>query len=117
MNGIQQTLALSTSAAAPYVSRQPWNEAMNAGGTATFSSVGSGNPAPKVDWQVSTDGGGTWSRVANGANPDGSAVSGARTEKLTISNVQTDENDNEYRAVFSNSVASTTSAAVTLNVG
>jgi hypothetical protein len=116
VNGIQQSLAVSTSTAAPDVSRQPWNEAMNVGGTATFSSVGSGNPAPQVEWQVSTDGGGTWSRLANGAKPDGSVVSGARTEELTVSSVQSDENGNEYRAVFSNSVGSSSSVAVTLDV-
>ena len=116
LDGIQQTLALSTSTAAPYVKRQPWNQAVNEGGTATFTSVASGNPAPQVEWQVSKDGGNTWSRLADGAQPDGSVVSHARTEELTISNVQPDENGYEYEALFSNSVASSSSVAVTLDV-
>ncbi|MGO9343731.1 MAG: hypothetical protein ACLP6E_14620 [Acidimicrobiales bacterium] len=44
-------------------------------------------------------------------------MSGARTEEITISNVQSDENGYEYESVFSNSVASSTSIAVTLGVG
>jgi len=117
LNGIQQTLALSTSTAAPYVKRQPWNQAVNEGGTAAFTSIASGIPAPKVEWQVSNDDGNTWSRVANGTQPDGSVVSGARTDELSISNVEPDENGYEYEAVFSNSVASSDSTAVTLDVG
>ncbi len=111
------TARIRSATADPYVSRQPWNQAVNEGGAATFTAFAHGNPAPQVVWQVSKDGGNTWSRLVGGAQPDGSVVSGARTEELTISNVQSDENGYEYESVFSNSVASSTSIAVTLGVG
>jgi len=113
----QHTLAESTSTAGPFVKRQPWNESVNAGGSATFTSIASGEPEPAVQWQVSQDEGMTWTHLADGVKADGSVVSGAEATQLTISNVQSDENGYEYEAVFSNSVASATSNVGTLNVG
>jgi hypothetical protein len=113
----QHTLAESTSTSGPFVKRQPWNESVNPGGSATFISIASGDPQPSVQWQVSSDGGQTWTSLADGVQTDGSVVSGAETTQLTISNAQSDVNGFEYEAVFSNSVASATSDVGNLNVG
>jgi hypothetical protein len=90
---------------------------VNPGGSATFISIASGDPQPSVQWQVSSDGGQTWTSLADGVQTDGSVVSGAETTQLTISNAQSDVNGFEYEAVFSNSVASATSDVGNLNVG
>ncbi len=82
----------------------------------TFSAVGTDYPVPTVKWQVSADGGSTWTPLSDGTQPDGSDVSGAQTDALGISNVQSDETGDEYEVVFSNSAGSATSAAASLSV-
>ena len=115
-DGTEETLALSTSGSSPFVKQEPWNEYVNAGGTASFAALGTGYPVPTVQWEVSTDDGGTWTPLADGTQADGSVVSGAGTDALSISNVQSDETGNEYEALFSNSVGSAASGAATLSV-
>ncbi len=83
----------------------PVSQAVAIGQTATFSATGSGTPAPTVQWQVTTDGGSTWSNI-----------SGATTTALSVTATQA-QNAALYRAVFSNSAgrAVTASAALTVN--
>ena len=57
-----------------------------------------------MQWQVSTDGGNTFSNVA-----------GATSNTLTI-DATANENGNRYRAVFTNSAGSATTASATLTV-
>ena len=45
---------------APTVSKSPSNTTVTAGQTPTFTASASGNPTPTVQWQVSTDGGSTF---------------------------------------------------------
>jgi hypothetical protein len=94
----------------PAVTTQPTNQVANAGDTATFTAAASGSPAPAVQWQVSTDGGATFSDI-----------SGATSTTLTLSDVDSSLNNNEYRAVFtvsvnSQSVGTATTNAATLNI-
>ena len=90
---------------APTVTTSPSSLTVNAGQPATFTASASGNPAPTVQWQVSTNGGSTFSNI-----------SGATSTTLTLSNTTTAQNGDEYQAVFSNSVGTATTSAATLTV-
>ncbi len=102
---------VTTSAAAltvdapPTVTSNPANQTVIAGQTATFTAAANGNPTPTVQWQVSTDGGNTFSNI-----------SGATLLTLTLNNVQSSQNGNEYQAVFTNTFGSATTSATTLTV-
>ena len=93
----------------PEVTRQPTNKTVTAGEPASFTAAASGGPTPSVQWQVSTNGGSSWTKDTT----DG----GNATTTLTIGATTASQNNNEYRAVFSNVVASgVASAAATLMV-
>jgi hypothetical protein len=90
---------------APSITGNPANRTVAAGQSAAFTASASGSPTPTVQWQVSTDGGKTFSNI-----------SGATSTTLTFTNVTAAMNGNEYQAVFSNSAGSATSTAATLTV-
>lgn len=71
----------------------------------SFTSSANGTPPPAVQWQVSSDGGKTFTNI-----------SGATSTTLTLSGVTAAMNGNEYQAVFTNSTGSATSNAATLTV-
>jgi hypothetical protein len=98
------TSATLTVDVAPLITQQPSNQTVNAGSAATFTAAASGNPAPTVLWQVSADGGVTFTNVAGATSP---------TLSFTTTSLQ---NGNQYRAVFTNAVSSVTSATATLTV-
>src|SRR5262249_57921983 len=81
------------------------NQSVTAGQSATFTAAASGNPTPTVQWQVSTDGGLTWS-----------AISGATSTTLTLANGPTAMNRSESKAIFTNSPGSATTNAATLTI-
>ncbi len=87
----------------PVVIQQPLYQTVTAGQTATFTAAASGNPTPTVQWQVSTDGS-AWDNVAGATSS---------TYSFTTS---TGDNGKLYRAVFTNSVGSTSSTAALLTV-
>ncbi len=91
-------------AIAPAVTESPASVTVTVPATASFSVTCSGDPAPAIQWQVSTDGGTTWS--------DDTADAGATTATLTVS--ASAAGTAEYRAVCSNLAGSATSAAATL---
>ncbi len=62
-------------------------------GTTSFTTVAAGT-SPTYQWQMSTDGGATWTNVTNGG-----VYSGATTNTLTVSNVTANMNGTIYRAV------------------
>jgi hypothetical protein len=90
---------------APVVTTQPSSATVAEGATATFTAAASGNPAPTVQWQLSTNGGSSWSNI-----------SGATATSYTTAATTTANSGYEYRAVFTNSVSSATSGAATLTV-
>ncbi len=99
-----------TVVALPVVTTQPTNQVVSGGGTATFTAAASGSPAPTVQWQVSTNGGASFSNIG-----------GATSTTLTLTNVNSSMNNNEYQAVFTVSVNSVgvgtaTTNAATLNI-
>jgi hypothetical protein len=88
----------------PKVTAQPVSKTVAPGTTASFSAAASGAPTPTVQWQVSTNSGGTWANV-----------SGATSTTLSVA-ATTAENGWRYRAVFSNPGGSATSSGATLKV-
>jgi MBG domain/Kelch motif/Immunoglobulin domain/Galactose oxidase, central domain len=90
---------------APIIISNPTNQSVSAGQSATFTAVASGNPAATVQWQVSTNGGTSFSNI-----------SGATSATLTLSSTTTSQNGYRYRAVFTNSLGSVTTAVVVLTV-
>lgn len=90
---------------APKVTSQPVNRTVAQGGSTGFSAAASGTPAPTVQWQVSTNGGFTWSNVP-----------GATATALTLTNVAYSANGNRYRAVFTNTAGKATTSAAGLTV-
>ena len=86
------------------VTTQPSDQTVDAGQTATFTAAADGNPVPAVQWQVSTDGGTTFSDVLGATSP---------TYTVTA---ESSENGNEYQAVFTNSVGSATTDPASLTV-
>ena len=93
------------------VATNPTNQTVVAGGTATFTAAANGNPVPIVQWEVSSNGGTTFSPLSN----DG-AYSGVTTTSLTISGATAGLNGYQYEAFFSNTVSTLTSSPATLTV-
>ncbi len=88
----------------PSVTGSPVATTVNSGQTATFTAAGSGNPVPTVQWQVSTDGGTTFTSIA-----------GANSTTLAVVATAADSG-NVYQAVFANSLGSVTSQPASLTV-
>ena len=89
---------------APSITTQPTSQTVNAGQTATFTAAASGNPTPTVQWQVSTNGGSSWSDIA-----------GATSTTYSFTAASADDSY-QYRAVFSNTIGSAESSAATVTV-
>jgi hypothetical protein len=88
----------------PSVTAQPSSATVDVGQPVSFAAGASGNPYPQVQWQVSTDGGSSFSDIV-----------GANSTTLQVTAAATDSG-NEYRAVFTNSVGTVTTSAATLTV-
>ena len=97
--------AINVLGSAPLVTANPSDTTVIAGSTATFRAAATGTPTPTVQWQVSTNGGMSFSDIA-----------GQTSTTLTISSVVLGQNGQKFRAVFTNSVATATTTAATLTV-
>jgi VCBS repeat-containing protein len=86
------------------VTSSPSSVTVTSGQPASFSAAATGAPAPTVQWQVSSDGGATFTDLP-----------GASSTTLTFTAAMS-QNGNLYRAVFTNSTGSVTSSAATLIV-
>jgi hypothetical protein len=92
----------------PAVTTQPVGQALTAGETATFAAAASGRPTPTAQWQVSTNGGGTFTNdITDSGNTSG---------RLTITSTSVAENGYKYRAVFKNTAGSVVSTPAALTV-
>ncbi len=98
-------LAVNAAASAPVITSNPSNQSVTTGANVSFTASASGNPTPTVQWQVSSDGGNTFTNI-----------SGATTTMLILNNVTAAMNGDEYQAVFTNSAGSATTSAATLTV-
>jgi hypothetical protein len=111
------TPATLTVDSVPTIVTSPSNVTVVTGGTTTFTASATGNPAPTVQWQVSTNGGASFTNVANGG-----VYTGAATGTLQISNATATMNGYVYQAVFTNTLAgaggpsTTATTSVTLTV-
>jgi len=83
---------------APAITAQPQSTTVAAGGAATFTVTATGTPAPTFQWRK-----------------DGTALSGATANRLTLNSVQTGD-AGRYTVVVTNSAGSVTSSAATLTV-
>ena len=90
----------------PTITTQPANTTRCATQAATFTVVATGANL-SYQWQVSTNAGGTWTNIAN-----------ATSATLTLSNITTAMNNNQYRVIVTNGpcVTTATSTARTLTV-
>jgi uncharacterized repeat protein (TIGR01451 family) len=95
----------------PALTTQPANQTVTAAGNASFTVAASGTPAPTLQWQVSTNGGSTWTDVSNGG-----VYSGATTGTLAITGATAGMTGYQYRCVATNAAGAATSNAVTLTV-
>lgn len=95
------SLVLTRSApqSAPAFTQQPVDRAVTEGGGTTFSVAATGVPSPTLRWQRSTDGGTTWTDLAEGGQ-----FSGVGTATLTVANVAVAQSGSRFRALASNSV-------------
>jgi hypothetical protein len=100
-------VATMTLATLPVVTAQPANQIYASGGSVSFTSAASGNPAPTVQWQYSVNGGSTF---ANLSGPSSTSTT------FTASGLNGLENGWQVRAVFSNSAGSTNSHAATMTM-
>jgi hypothetical protein len=88
------------------VTTNPTDQTATAGSSVSFTAAASGNPAPTVQWQVSTDGGATFNNVA-GAGATSATLTFTTGLSLTTY---------KYRAVFTNTLGTATTTAATLTV-
>ncbi len=95
--------ATLTISAAPAITANPTNQAVAAGATANFTASASG--ATSTQWQLSTNGGSTWTNIVGAT-----AASYSVTTSATMSGYQ-------YRVLFSSPSGSATTSAATLTVG
>ncbi|HVA06958.1 MAG TPA: immunoglobulin domain-containing protein [Acidimicrobiales bacterium] len=96
--------AVLTVGGQPDVTTNPQSQSVVHGNTATFTTAASGNPAPTVQWEMSTDGGMTWT-----------GISGATSTTYSFSTTS-GQNGYKYRALWSNSVGGTFTTVATLTV-
>jgi hypothetical protein len=102
---VTTTRATLTVRFAPIVTLNPTSQTVTAGQTVTFTVAGTGNPTPTIQWQVSINGGTSFSNI-----------SGAQGTTLTLTNTTASQNGYEYRAVFTDSLGSATTTAAVLTV-
>jgi hypothetical protein len=102
---------LTVGTVAPQITTAPASESVAAGGTVDFTAAASGGPEPTLQWQLSSDGGATWSNLA--AN---SVYSGVTSGTLTLASAPVSLNNDEYRIVATNSAGTASSTAGTLTV-
>jgi len=88
----------------PSITVHPVSQSTCSGSSVSFSSAATGNPTPTLQWQVSTDGGTTWSDI-----------SGATTSPYTFTSAIGD-NDKQYHAFWTNGEWSGTSDPAILTV-
>jgi N-acetylneuraminic acid mutarotase len=99
------TSATLTVQYAPAVTTNPRSSTVTAGQAVTFTAAAGGNPAPTVQWQVSTNGGTTFANIP-----------GATSTTLTLSATTVGQIGYLYRAVFTNTIGSATTVTATLTV-
>lgn len=96
---------LTTAAAAPSISEQPTSTTVTVGQAASFSAAATGEPAPRIQWEMSKDGGVSYQEIP-----------GATGASLVVPSATLADSGQEYRAIFTNSQGAATTEAATLTV-
>ncbi len=89
---------------APDITQNPQTQTVCAGDKVTFTAAANGTPTPTVQWQVSTDGGGTFNNLSG------------ETSTTLLFTANFSMNGNKYRAVFTNTCGMTPTSAAMLTV-
>ncbi|HKB45618.1 MAG TPA: T9SS type A sorting domain-containing protein [Chitinophagaceae bacterium] len=108
-----KTVTVISCCTPPTVSSNPANQTKCEGSSAAFSvGYSGGSPAPSIQWQVSTNNGGSWSNLINSG-----PYSNVTTTTLNISAVTIAMNGYQYHAILQSGVCeSVTSNAAILTV-
>jgi len=107
------TIALGApgSGTAPTFAAQTTGRTVVTGGGTTFAVSVEGGSVSSYQWQVSTNGGSSWTNVT-----DGGAYAGATTSVLSVTGATAAMNNYQYRCVAGNGTTTITSAAATLAI-
>jgi hypothetical protein len=102
-------LSVAQRVVAPAVTSDPSNQTVLEGETASFTVVGTGTPAPAIEWQV---------RSAAVADPEAgwSVVAGATASTYTTAATTLSQSGAQYRAVLRNAGGTAASLPATLTV-
>ncbi|MEJ1239936.1 PKD-like domain-containing protein [Chryseolinea sp. T2] len=112
LSSVNSSAATLTVNEKPEVTGHPSSQVICAGGNTTFTVNAGVTTGPTYQWQVSTNGGSTYSNVSNGG-----VYSGALTSTLTLTGAPFTYNTYQYRAVVNGTcVAPVNSNAATLTV-
>ena len=108
-----KTVTVTSCCTPPTISSNPANQTKCEGSAASFTvGYSGGSPTPSIQWQVSTNSGGSWSNLTNNA-----PYSNVTTTTLNISAVTIAMNGYQYHAVLQSGVCeSVTSNAAILTV-
>jgi hypothetical protein len=98
---------LNPSFVGPSVTVEPVSQSVGVGQIVTLTAQASGDPAPSVQWQMATPAYSGYSGFTN--------IAGATSDNYRF-RAAASQNGDAYQAVFTNPVASTTSAAVVVSV-
>jgi len=98
-------LTVSAPNVAPAIVTPPLDSRVTSPATATFSVVAVGTPAPTLQWQLSTNNGGSWADIP-----------GATSASYTTPATATGDSFNRFRVVATNIAGSATSPLATLIV-
>ena len=90
---------------APSITTHPTSQTVQAGSSVTFNAAATGTPAPDFQWQISTNGGATFT-----------SISGETSGTLTLNNVTTAMSGYQYRVLASIGNLIIQSNAATLTV-
>ena len=99
------TLTVNAAPVAPVISLQPVNQSVVSPAAATFKVVATGSPTPTYQWQLSTDGGVTFTNI-----------NGATTASYTTPATLVADGGKQFRVAATNSAGTATSHAVSLTV-
>jgi len=104
-----QTLRQAVFPTSPGITTQPSDTSTTVGSTVTLSVVATGEPVPTYQWRLAGV------ALSDGTNANGTSISGATTNTLTLTNVQLADGG-DYTVVVTNAQDSVTSDAATLTV-
>lgn len=98
-------LTVSAALSAPAITTQPASASVVAPDAATFTVAVTGVPTPSLQWQLSADGGATFSNIA-----------GATASSYTTAATAAGDSGQQYRVIATNGSGAATSNAATLTV-